>query len=99
MNDIWLKKLKYGKLFFSVLKVIENAPNINNELIKLKNVIMTNNGAGITLEGGQGIGNDLFMQVKNMYRNTIWFIYAGFSLDLLQKCHFRNTKIYIDKFL
>jgi phosphoglycerate dehydrogenase-like enzyme len=65
-----VKKLKNEKLFFSALDVFENEPNINKELFKLKNVILTNHVAGKTLEGEQGIGNELFMQVKNIYRNN-----------------------------
>jgi len=66
-----VKKLKNEKLFFSALDVFENEPNINKELLKLKNVILTNHVAGKTLEGEQSIGNELFMQVKNIYRNTV----------------------------
>ena len=65
-----IKKLINEKLFFSALDVFEIEPNINKDLIKLKNVILTNHVAGKTLEGGQCIGNELFMQVKNVYRNA-----------------------------
>jgi D-3-phosphoglycerate dehydrogenase len=65
-----VKKLKNEKLFFSALDVFENEPNIDKELFKLKNVILTNHAAGKTLEGGQSIGNELFMQVKNICSKT-----------------------------
>lgn len=63
-----IKKLKTEKLFFSALDVFQNEPNVNKELLKLENVILSNHVAGKTLEGEQGIGNELFMQVKNVCR-------------------------------
>ena len=62
-----VQKLKTEKLFFAALDVFWNEPNVNKELFGLKNVLLTNHVAGKTLEGEQGIGNELFMQVKNMY--------------------------------
>lgn len=62
-----VQKLKTEKLFFSALDVFLDEPDIDKDLLKLKNVILTNHVAGKTLEGEQGIGNELFMQVKNMY--------------------------------
>lgn len=69
-EDYLIKKLKSEKLFFAALDVFKNEPRIDKELLKLKNVILTNHVAGKTLEGGQCIGNELFMQVKNIYRNA-----------------------------
>jgi len=64
-----IKKLKNEKSFFSALDVFENEPKIDKELIKLKNVILTNHVAGKTLEGGQNIGYELFMKIKKRYNN------------------------------
>ncbi len=66
-----VKKLINEKLFFSALDVFQNEPDINKELFNLDNVILTNHAAGKTLEGEQGIGNELFMQVKNIYRKRV----------------------------
>jgi D-3-phosphoglycerate dehydrogenase / 2-oxoglutarate reductase len=66
-----IKKLKSEKKFFAALDVFNNEPDINKDFIKLKNVILTNHVAGKTLEGEQNIGNELFMQVKNTYRNNV----------------------------
>jgi len=63
-----IKKLKKENKFFAALDVFNNEPEIDKEFMKLKNVILTNHVAGKTLEGEQGIGNELFMQVKNVYR-------------------------------
>lgn len=65
-----IEKLKSEKLFFSALDVFWDEPNIDKNLFKLENVILTNHVAGKTLEGEQSIGNELFMQVKNVYRKN-----------------------------
>lgn len=66
-----VEKLKREKLFFSALDVFQGEPNIDKDLFKLENVILTNHVAGKTLEGEQSIGNELFMQVKNVYRKNV----------------------------
>lgn len=47
--------------------MFKNEPNVAKELKAMKNAVFTNHIAGKTLEGEQGMGKDLFMQVNNMF--------------------------------
>ena len=62
-----IKKAKINKNFFIALDVFKNEPDVTTELKGLKNAVFTNHVAGKTLEGEQGIGKDLFMQVNFMF--------------------------------
>ncbi len=62
-----IKKAKENMNFFIALDVFKNEPELNKELMHLKNSIFTNHAAGKTLEGEQSIGNDLFMQVNYLF--------------------------------
>lgn len=44
--------------------------NYNKDLLALLNVILTKSVGIVAQEGEQGIGNELFMQVKNVYRKN-----------------------------
>lgn len=63
-----INKLKREKSFFSALDVFQNEPNINSELLKLENAILTNHIAGKTIEGEINIGYEIFNQLKILYR-------------------------------
>ncbi|MFA7360576.1 MAG: NAD(P)-dependent oxidoreductase [Candidatus Kapaibacterium sp.] len=66
-EDYLIKKAKTSTNFFIALDVFKNEPELNKELMHLKNSIYTNHAAGKTLEGEQSIGNDLFMQVNYLF--------------------------------
>lgn len=63
-----IKMLENGKLFYAGLDVFKNEPNIEKGLKKLKNVLLTNHIAGKTEDSLKYISNDIFMQVKNIFR-------------------------------
>ena len=58
---------KMNKKIFIALDVFKDEPNLNPDLFSLRNAVFTNHVAGKTPEGEQGIGNDLFMQVNNIF--------------------------------
>jgi D-3-phosphoglycerate dehydrogenase / 2-oxoglutarate reductase len=66
-ENILIKQLKNGGLYFAGVDVFKNEPEINKSLLGLKNVILTNHIAGKTEESIQYISNDIFMQVKNYF--------------------------------
>lgn len=66
-EEYLIKKAKTNKNFFIALDVFKNEPKLNKDFMHLKNALYTNHVAGKTLEGEQSIGNDLFMQVNNMF--------------------------------
>jgi D-3-phosphoglycerate dehydrogenase len=67
-EETLIKFLRKGKIRFAALDVFENEPGINPELIKLKNVILTNHAAGKTSESRERISKDIFLKIKRLFK-------------------------------
>ncbi|MFA5012676.1 MAG: NAD(P)-dependent oxidoreductase [Ignavibacteria bacterium] len=66
-EEYLIRKARLNKKIFIALDVFKDEPNLNPDLFSLRNAVFTNHVAGKTPEGEQGIGNDLFMQVNNIF--------------------------------
>jgi len=62
-----IRLLKRKKIKFAGLDVFENEPDINRELFKIENLIMTNHTAGKTAESRVKMSEDIFHQISNHY--------------------------------
>ena len=62
-----INMLKNGKLYYAGLDVFKNEPNIDKNLLGLKNVLLTNHIAGKTEDSMKYISKDIFMQVKKIF--------------------------------
>ncbi|HRE41500.1 MAG TPA: NAD(P)-dependent oxidoreductase [Ignavibacteria bacterium] len=61
-----IKKLKTGEIHSAALDVFKNEPKINQEFLKLKNVILTNHIAGKTPEAAQKMSFEIINQLQKL---------------------------------
>lgn len=63
-----LKILKQKGIRFAGLDVFSHEPDINKEFAELDNVLLTNHIAGKTIESRRKISDNIFNQIKNIFR-------------------------------
>jgi lactate dehydrogenase-like 2-hydroxyacid dehydrogenase len=69
IDELYLiELLKKKRIYYAGLDVFTNEPKINKLFFELKNAILTNHIAGKTEDSIKYISNDIFMQVKNIFK-------------------------------
>ena len=68
-EDFLLQLLSDGRIYFAGLDVFKNEPDINQNFMKLNNVVLTNHIGGKTPESRIKMSGELFKEIARYFRN------------------------------